>query len=375
MLLAIAIVMGAVPPVSYASTTQQKIDEAEKERKELEGKLDEKKDQLEDLKGEHNSLKGQLSILNTQMTDISNKLADLEQQISDKEQAIADTQASLEEARQTESSQYESMKIRIKYMYENRKDSYLEAIFSTESFAELLNLAEYFENVAAYDRKKLDEYEANRQFIESEETRLQNEKIQLDQLKVEAEAQKSKVAGLISQTSSTISKYSDQISDAEQQALDFEAEIKKKEEDLDYLKKKLAEEIAMSRAAANAKWRDISEVAFDDGDRYLLANLIYCEAGGEPYAGQLAVGAVVINRVLNSLYPDTVVGVIYQSNQFSPVASGRFNLALASDKATANCYKAADEAMSGMSNVGTCVFFRTPVDGLNGISIGGHIFY
>lgn len=374
-LLVIAIVMGAVPPVSYASTTQQKIDEAEREKDDLKDKLDDTKDELDGLKGEHNSLKGQLNNLNAQMTEVSNKLAELEQQIRDKEQEIADTQASLEEARQTESSQYESMKMRIKYMYENNLDSYLDVFFSAESFAEILNLAEYFEKIAAYDRKKLDEYEANRQFIESEEARLQNEKVQLDQLKVQAEAEKSKVAGLISQTSSTISKYADQISDAEQKALEFEAEIKKKEEDLEYLKKKLAEEIAMSRAAANAKWRDISEVTFADGDRYLLANLIYCEAGGEPYAGQLAVGAVVINRVLNSLYPDTVVGVIYQSNQFSPVASGRFDLALASDKATANCYKAADEAMSGMSNVGTCVFFRTPVEGLTGISIGGHIFY
>ena len=52
------------------------------------------------------------------------------------------------------------------------------------------------------------------------------------------------------------------------------------------------------------------------GSRYLLANLIYCEAGGESYSGQVAVGSVVINRVLSSVYPDTVTGVIYQSGQF-----------------------------------------------------------
>ena len=152
-------------------------------------------------------------------------------------------------------------------------------------------------------------------------------------------------------------------------------EIKKKEEDLEYLKKKLAEEIAMSQAAANGTWRDISEVSFAEGDRRLLANLIYCEAGGEPYEGQVAVGSVVINRVLSSKYPDTVVGVIYQSGQFSPVASGRLDLALATDKATDSCYRAADAAMSGISNVGNCVYFRTPIEGLTGINIGGHVFY
>ena len=111
------------------------------------------------------------------------------------------------------------------------------------------------------------------------------------------------------------------------------------------------------------------------GEKELLAALIYCEAGGEPYAGQLAVGAVVINRVLSSVYPNTMTGVIYQKYQFSPVGSGRLAIALSQNKATASCYKAADEAMAGQTNVGNCVYFRTPIEGLSGISIGGHIFY
>lgn len=131
----------------------------------------------------------------------------------------------------------------------------------------------------------------------------------------------------------------------------------------------------MSKLAAQSAKRDISEVAFAEEDRYLLANLIYCEAGGEPYAGQLAVGAVVINRLLSSVYPNTMTGVIYQKSQFSPVGSGRLAIALAEDRATPACYQAADEAMSGVSNVGDCVYFRTPIEGLTGISIGGHIFY
>ena len=50
-------------------------------------------------------------------------------------------------------------------------------------------------------------------------------------------------------------------------------------------------------------------------------------------------------------------------------------LALAEDRATDSCYRAADEAMSGVTNVGNCVFFRTPIPGLEGINIGGHVFY
>ena len=116
-------------------------------------------------------------------------------------------------------------------------------------------------------------------------------------------------------------------------------------------------------------------MTFAEGDRKLLANIIYCEAGGESDEGKLAVGAVVINRVLSSKYPDSVVGVIYQPYQFSPVRSGRLELALSVDRATPSCYKAADEAMAGKTNVGQCLYFRTPIDGLTGIRIGGHIFY
>ena len=89
------------------------------------------------------------------------------------------------------------------------------------------------------------------------------------------------------------------------------------------------------------------------------------------------VGAVVINRVLCPKYPDTVVGVIYQKSQFSPAGSGRLALALAVNKATTKCYKAADEAMSGITNVGNCLYFRTPIPALEGkgIRIGGHVFY
>ena len=337
--------------------------------------LNEENDNLENLKGEQNSLKGQLNNLNGQLTEVSNNLSDLEQQIADKEQEIADTQASLEEAKATEAWQYECMVIRVRDMYERNGTSYINALLNAQSFDKLLNAADFFERIAAYDQKKLQEFEENRKLIEEEEARLQAEKTELDSLKVAAEAEKSKVSGLISQTSNSIAKYAGDISEAEQRALAYEQEIKQKEENLETLRKKLAEEIAMSQKAANATWRDISDISFEEGDRYLLANLIYCEAGGEPYDGQLAVASVVINRVRSSVYPNTVVGVIYQNKQFSPVASGRLELALATNKATSRCYQAADEAMSGVTNVGNCVYFRTPVEGLTGINIGGHVFY
>lgn len=361
--------------VSATSATKNEIDKTEKEKDNLQNELDKTQENLDALEGQRDTLEKELAYLNGQLTAVAAELADLETQIREKEQEIEDTQAALDEAKKTEEWQYNSMVAIVRCMFEQQEDNYLAALFSVGSFSELLNKADYIEKTVAYEQKMLKEYKENRILIEKEEARLQAEKIDLNNLILLAEAERSKVSGLISQTATSITKYADQISDAEKKALAYEAEIKKKEEDLEYLRKKLAEEIALSQAAANATWRDISEVSFAEGDVYLLANLIYCEAGGEPYAGKLGVGSVVINRVLSSKFPDSIVGVIYQGGQFSPVASGRLALALESNQANDECYRAAEEAMSGATNVGNCVFFRTPIPDLTGISIGGHIFY
>ena len=288
---------------------------------------------------------------------------------------IQQTQQELEEAIDTEEWQYESMMIRVRKMYERDESDYITSLLQAGSLSNLLNLATWFEKVEVYDKDKLKEYQENRSLIEATKERLQLEKTELDNLKLDAETEKSRVAGLISQVSVRIADYADQIEEAEKKALEYEEKLRQNEEDQKALKKKLEEEIRLSQLAANAAWRSLGDVTFADGDRKLLANIIYCEAGSEPYEGKLAVGAVVINRVLSSKFPDTVVGVVYQRGQFSPAQSGRLELALAADLANADCYKAADEAMAGKNNIGTCVFFRTPIPGLTGIQIGHHIFY
>lgn len=358
-----------------ADNWQEQIDAAQQNKNELEQIMDAHEKELKGLKGEQNDLQKRLNELNAELTVVSERLADLEEQIATKKLEIEDTGIALEEARANEANQYELMEKHVKYSYEKGSMGWLEVILGADSFASVLNFATYFEGVASYSDRILDEIIATREFIESEEKRLEQEKLDLEILQINAEAEKSKVNELIQQVRDSISEYEDQIDDAEEAARAYEKEMKKLEKDLKYLKKKLAEEQAMSQLAANSEWRNISEVTFAEGDRYLLANLIYCEAGGEPYAGQVAVGAVVINRVLSSRFPDTVVGVIYQKRQFSPVGSGRLELALAKNKATPSCYQAADEAMAGLSNVGSCVFFRTPIPGLTGTAIGGHIFY
>ena len=373
--LILAAVLVQIPSYKGNATTQQQINQAEKEKNELQQQQAANDQALQSLKSDKGELMTRVWELNDQLEEIGDNLETLEAGITDKQAQIEATRIALEEAIKTEEWQYECMVIRVRDMYERGDQDFLSAILSAKSISEILTAADFFEKIESYDQKKLREFKDNRAYIEEVKTRLEAEEAELENLKVEAEAEADKVNGVISQTRDTINVYSSQISEAEAAAAEYEAAIKQKEADLAYLRQKLAEEQAMSRAAANGVWRDISEVTFEENDRYLLANLIYCEAGGEPYEGQVAVGAVVINRLLSAKYPDTVTGVIYQRSQFSPAGSGRLAIALAQNKATSSCYRAADEAMSGVTNVGTCVYFRTPIEGLTGIQIGHHIFY
>lgn len=93
----------------------------------------------------------------------------------------------------------------------------------------------------------------------------------------------------------------------------------------------------------------------DNGDVALLARLISAEARGEPYNGQVAVGAVVLNRVEHPSFPNSIAGVIYQPGAFSCVTDGQFNEPVAD-----SAYRAAREAMNGVDPCGGAIYYFNP---------------
>ena len=109
-------------------------------------------------------------------------------------------------------------------------------------------------------------------------------------------------------------------------------------------------------------------------DVVLLGALIQCEAGNQPYEGQVAVGAVVMNRLRSPAYPNPLYGVIYASGQFGPAGSGQVaQIAAAGPKAS--CLQAASDAISGVSYIGGATHFRNVRSGYTGIVIGSHVFW
>lgn len=133
-----------------------------------------------------------------------------------------------------------------------------------------------------------------------------------------------------------------------------------------------AAEAAKKKAELKKKY---DAVAANGNDVQVLGALIQLEAGNQPYEGQLAVGAVVMNRVRSGRYPGTIADVIFAPGQF-PAASKRINDRIANG-VKASCLQAAQEAINGVSNIGGFTHFksaRSSVSASN-IVIGGHVFY
>ena len=134
-----------------------------------------------------------------------------------------------------------------------------------------------------------------------------------------------------------------------------------------------AEEAARQAAAAETiVWRQEEAVAVSYSEQELLAALIYCEAGNQPYEGQVAVGAVVMNRIRSGSYPNSMTEVIYQSGQFGPAMTGWLDRVLANGGYTDAARQAAADALAGSNPIGDCLYFGC---GNYGTKIGDHWFH
>ncbi len=355
-------------------STSEKLEEAKKTQEDAEDKLDETSDKISDLKDTQSELKNNLSDLNNKLANVSDRLTDIESDIRVKEQEISETEAALEEAEQNAANQYKYIKARIRTQYEKGKENYLELFLQTTNFSDFLNRAEYISRVNQYDQEMLESYKNLVAEIKEQKKTLIEDKEKLDGLREDASAEQSKVQELVNNTKNTITAYAGEISEAEAEALAYEAKLVAAKNTVSALKAQLKKEEELARQSQAMAKRSLDEVSIGAGEEDLLAALIQCEAGGEPWAGKVAVGAVVMNRVMSGAFPDTITGVIYQPGQFEPVSSGRFAIVL-SQGANSECYKAARAAMSGQNNIGECLFFRTIVPGIHGTIIGHHVFY
>ena len=141
-----------------------------------------------------------------------------------------------------------------------------------------------------------------------------------------------------------------------------------------YIRKQEEERKAAEEAARIAAEKAAAEAAAQ-ADKELLASLIFCEAGNQPYEGQVAIGAVVMNRLRSGRYGNTIADVIYAPGQFGVVSNGTILRYTSGPKSS--CVQAAQEAINGYTNIGSYTHFRNASASVSSdhIVIGNHVFY
>lgn len=406
-------------PVLADETTQQQLDETAAAIEALQQKSAQAKARLDEANKEKSALGEKLDDLNQNLEEVQQALTDIERRIEKKNAQIKATAGELADMEKKRERRYESMKVRIRFMYEHSDTSMLESFLGAQSMSEFLNRVEYFAQVVSYDRQQLEEYQTLLAGLAEKKELQEEQKQELVALMGEQQEQFDKLSALIKDTRGDLEAAGiaakdaadalDDLDDKLKEQLAYEEaleaqkaaedkarmdEIKRQEEEL---RKKREEEKRRREEAENKKNEENNQPPKTDDppapddptpdpqpdpqpeqpatseDLELLAAIIQCEAEGEPYAGKLAVGSVVMNRVHSSSFPNTIMGVIYQPGQFSPVASGRFAARLAAG-ANGTCRQAAQEVLNGNITV-PYLYFRRNNGTIDGYVIGNHVFY
>lgn len=257
-----------------AQATKSGLSDAKNKKTALEAEKKKTEQELKNLEGLKSDTTAYVKKLDSSLESIGNELSKLNDDIDAKEKQIDTTKQELSEAKETEKSQYESMKLRIKYMYEKGDSTYVDLLMEAGSLSELLSKAEYITKISSYDRQKLDEYAATKEKIAEKEKALEEEHAELLNLQNETEAKQASVEKLLAAKQTELQNYETKIASAEGQISEYaksieaqenqiksiEAEIKWKEEEA----RKKAEEEKKKAAAANKAAQTYKTVSLGD---------------------------------------------------------------------------------------------------------------
>lgn len=239
-----------VDPVS--ATT---ISDLQKDIKNNQSQLDNVNQQISDAKGAQADIGEEIEELDAEMVALLTDINLIEEAISNKEADIEQTQVEYDAAVAEKDKQYESMKIRIQFMYEQGDASYLQIFFSSKNMSDMLNKASYVEELYEYDRRLLDEYEAIVQQVADLQDRLEEEKSELETSKTELEEEQAYVEEVLAQKQEEYENYNLMLAKAKQEAAAYTARIKQETAQI----KKLEEEERKRREEEERKRREEEE--------------------------------------------------------------------------------------------------------------------
>ncbi len=240
----------AMGTTAYA--TEGEIADMQAQRQEAQAGLAQAQANISSLESKKQELENYLSDLNAQYEELTNAISELSIQAGEKENQLKEIKKELKAAKKAAQKQYEDMKLRIQYMYENGGASALETLLSSKDLAEFLNNAENVSKISQYDRKMLEKYENLQQMIKEKEESAQQEKEAIEGLLVQRAEMQQEVQAMAASTSDNISYYVAQISASEEEAAALSAQINYADRAITQLMEQAEQERAAREAAENS---------------------------------------------------------------------------------------------------------------------------
>ena len=232
-----------------------KIDELKQQNEQDQEQLDDIGDKLDELTEEQSGVDKEITALSDQIAEIMASISILEEEIEQKKADIVQAQQDLENAKKEEATQYDTMKARIKVMYESGDSTYLDILFSSNSMEDLLNKADYVEKMHQYDRKVYEDYQAARHRVEELKEALEQEESELEAAQGELQEEMNGMEESRAELEAISADYAVQISRAKNQAEVYKARIKQQNAQI----KKLEEEERKRREEEERKRREEEE--------------------------------------------------------------------------------------------------------------------
>lgn len=249
---------------AYASGTEAEIANIEAERNAAEAELAQAQNNISSLEGQKQELEIYLAELSAQYDALTNEISQLSVEAGEKENELKQLKKDLEKAKAAAEKQYEAMKIRIAYMYENGGTSALEMLLSAENFADFLNRANNIIQISDYDRNMLKKYENLQASIKEQEQKAEEEAVSINTLMAERSSKQQEVQTLVSGTKDNIASYVNQISATQEEAQALMNQISSADNSIALLvqqaeAERQAEEAAAAQQAAEEESQESSE--------------------------------------------------------------------------------------------------------------------
>lgn len=339
--------------------------------------------EIESLENQTSALESELNGINQDILNLSEEISATEMQIEILNGEINRSADALAAAEANAAKQYGDMKARIKYMYEHGNTSMLELLFSAKNMTDFLNKAEFIETLSEYDRSALNSLKNIHQEIMIQKDALEDQQSSQTKLQESLQTQQVELEEKAAATSTDLIAVNAKLEQAKKEEAERIARDKAAREQAEAERKR--QEAAKQAAASGSQGSSGSTngavttggaVTATTSDITLMAALLECEAKYD-YECMLAVATVIMNRVEDPRFPNTIKEVIYAPGQFEPTWTGRMDAALARGPKSLSI-QVAQDAVNGarLAAVADCYFFLyAPSTNRQGVNIGNNLFF